>query len=120
MCVVDDAGKVILEQKVLTEPADIIAVFSATLTQRRERRDIGRAAVRDRRQKHYADLKKLCPALFSVGTRDALMDDTLFMHARWVAGAMRPSWRFTPAARTASPCFRMICRNRRPQGWTPS
>ena len=25
VCVVDDAGKVILEQKVLTEPADIIA-----------------------------------------------------------------------------------------------
>jgi acetyl esterase len=33
----------------------------------------------------YADLKNLCPALFSVGTRDALLDDTLFMHARWVA-----------------------------------
>jgi acetyl esterase/lipase len=33
----------------------------------------------------YADLKGLCPALFSVGTRDALLDDTLFMHARWIA-----------------------------------
>jgi acetyl esterase/lipase len=33
----------------------------------------------------YAGLKNLCPALFSVGTRDALLDDTLFMHARWVA-----------------------------------
>lgn len=33
----------------------------------------------------YADLKGLCPALFSVGTMDALLDDTLFMHARWVA-----------------------------------
>jgi acetyl esterase len=33
----------------------------------------------------YADLKNLCPALFTVGTRDALLDDTLFMHARWVA-----------------------------------
>jgi acetyl esterase/lipase len=33
----------------------------------------------------YAELKGLCPALFSVGTRDALLDDTLFMHARWVA-----------------------------------
>ena len=32
----------------------------------------------------YADLRGLCPALFSVGTRDALLDDTLFMHARWV------------------------------------
>ena len=43
----------------------------------------------DRRQPDisplYADLKRLCPALFSVGTRDALLDDTLFMHARWVA-----------------------------------
>jgi acetyl esterase/lipase len=33
----------------------------------------------------YADLKGLCPALFTVGTQDALLDDTLFMHARWVA-----------------------------------
>jgi acetyl esterase len=33
----------------------------------------------------YADLKGLCPALFSVGTSDALLDDTLFMHARWMA-----------------------------------
>ena len=33
----------------------------------------------------YADLKGLCPALFSIGTSDALLDDTLFMHARWMA-----------------------------------
>ena len=33
----------------------------------------------------YADLKNLCPALFSVGTKDALLDDTLFMHAHWIA-----------------------------------
>src|SRR4029077_3806208 len=33
----------------------------------------------------YADLKDLCPTLFTVGTKDALIDDTLFMHARWVA-----------------------------------
>jgi acetyl esterase len=33
----------------------------------------------------YANLKGLCPALFSVGTSDALLDDTLFMHARWIA-----------------------------------
>jgi acetyl esterase len=33
----------------------------------------------------YADLKNLCPALFTVGTRDALLDDTMFMHARWVS-----------------------------------
>jgi acetyl esterase/lipase len=35
----------------------------------------------------YADLRGLTPALFSVGTHDHLVDDTLFMAARWeVAG----------------------------------
>ena len=37
----------------------------------------------------FADLTGLCPALFTVGTRDALLDDTLFMHARWVAAGNR-------------------------------
>ncbi|GJE55602.1 MULTISPECIES: alpha/beta hydrolase [Methylobacterium] len=43
----------------------------------------------DRRQPDvsplYADLKGLPPALFSVGTCDALLDDTLYMSARWAA-----------------------------------
>jgi acetyl esterase len=33
----------------------------------------------------YGELEGLCPALFTVGTKDALLDDTLFMYARWVA-----------------------------------
>jgi acetyl esterase/lipase len=33
----------------------------------------------------YANLRGLCPALFTIGTRDALLDDSLFMHGRWVA-----------------------------------
>jgi acetyl esterase len=33
----------------------------------------------------FADLNNLCAALFSVGTKDALLDDTLFMYARWIA-----------------------------------
>lgn len=33
----------------------------------------------------YAELKGLPPALFSVGTCDPLLDDTLYMSARWAA-----------------------------------
>jgi acetyl esterase/lipase len=33
----------------------------------------------------FADLRDMPPALFTVGTADALLDDTLFMAARWEA-----------------------------------
>ncbi len=36
----------------------------------------------------YADLRQMPPAIFTVGTEDMLLDDTLFMEARWrMAGA---------------------------------
>src|SRR3546814_2022198 len=33
----------------------------------------------------YADLNNLCPALFTVGTQDPLLDDSLFMYMRWLS-----------------------------------
>src|SRR5262249_35039868 len=57
---------------------DIQQFYNAFLPTITERRDPDISPL-------YADLCGLCPALFTVGTRDPLLDDTLFMHARWVA-----------------------------------
>lgn len=44
----------------------------------------------------YADLRGLVPALFTVGTLDPLLDDSLFMHARWCAAGNAGELRIWP------------------------
>jgi acetyl esterase/lipase len=46
----------------------------------------------------FADLAGLPPALFTVGTRDRLLDDTLFMAARWQAAGNRCELAIYPEA----------------------
>lgn len=70
----------------------IIAYFSAAFTPGRsleERRDPAISPL-------FADLRGLPPALFTVGTLDPLLDDTLFMHARWLAAGNHAELRVWP------------------------
>ena len=46
----------------------------------------------------YADLRDMPPALFSVGTLDPLLDDSLFMEARWRAAGAPTALRLWPEA----------------------
>ena len=46
----------------------------------------------------YADLKNMPPAIFTVGTIDPLLDDTLFMYSRWVAAGNEAELAIYPGA----------------------
>jgi acetyl esterase len=46
----------------------------------------------------YAELSRMPPAIFTVGTEDALLDDTVFMEARWRAAGNETELRIWPEA----------------------
>jgi acetyl esterase/lipase len=65
------------DERVVVNTADL-AFYAAQYAPRELHREPGVSPL-------YADLRGLPPALFSCGTGDPLLDDTLFMAARWQA-----------------------------------
>jgi acetyl esterase/lipase len=55
----------------------------------------------------YANVKGLAPALFVVGTLDPLLDDTLFLYARWIAAGNDAELAIYPGAPHAFNLFPM-------------
>ncbi len=53
----------------------------------------------------YANLKNLPPALFSIGTADPLLDDSLFMYARYIAAGNRAELAIYPGGAHAFNAF---------------
>jgi acetyl esterase/lipase len=65
-------------EKLVLNTAGVTAFCNAFVPQATNRRDPDVSPL-------HADLRGMPPALFSVGTRDLLIDDTLFMAPRWLA-----------------------------------
>jgi acetyl esterase/lipase len=55
----------------------------------------------------YADVKGLAPALFTIGTLDPLLDDTLFLYSRWIAAGNEAELAVYPGAPHAFNLFPM-------------
>jgi acetyl esterase len=53
----------------------------------------------------FAKLHDLAPALFTVGTLDPLVDDTLFMHGRWAAAGNNATLEVFPGGVHGFPAF---------------
>ena len=70
------------DERLVLRTKDMAKFYEAFLPHDQDRRDPDVSPL-------YADLRGLPPALFTVGTRDALVDDSLFMHARWLAAGNR-------------------------------
>jgi acetyl esterase/lipase len=66
------------EERLVLRTSDMVQFYNAFLPAITDRRDPDISPL-------FARLHGMPPALFSVGTADALLDDTLFMHARWIA-----------------------------------
>ncbi len=53
----------------------------------------------------YANLEDMPPALFTVGTMDPLLDDSLFMHGRWAAAGHHAEIALSPGSMHAFNAF---------------
>lgn len=88
------------EERSVPRTADLRGMVDAFLAQNHDRRAPEVSPL-------YAELSGLCPALFIVGTDDALLEDTLFMHVRWLAAQNHSELRVYPGAPhnfVAMPC----------------
>ena len=68
----------------------------------------------------YADLSNLPPALFTIGTQDPLLDDSLFMHTRWLAAGNASAIALYPGGIHAFNAFPTTLANRPMHAWKNS